>query len=248
MTLSRTSSRLRPLLALLLLAIVFAGSGCVYLRLLELKKQLARFDTHFVADTSDGVRIQCLKPILHAGDVRWIGIFPETITQEADDIKTWRVRWVKEAPPGEPETTVYDVELLARFADERLAFVSIPERYFQFFPKELFVSLLRSTGGARIDRSSRSADVANTPEPGTPAIEPPTRDSIGGMLGRPTERALRDGLETYRYRYHAVTTEKKAKPIEVTFSFDPATGLLHTMVAKLPTGTINFRVKPADRS
>jgi hypothetical protein len=240
----RNQPLLRRIFAFLLLAAVLALSGCVYLRLLDLKKQLARFDAHFNADTSDGVRIDCLKPILLADDVRWLGIYPETIISDGE-LENWRVRWVKEPPPGSPEETVYDVELAARFTDERLSFVGIPERYFAFFPKELFVSLLRSTGAARIDRSSRSAEVDNEPHAGD--IKPPTIDSIAGMLGRPNERIRRDGLDVFRYRYRAVTSEKKAKPIEVTFSFDVATGRMQTLIAKLPTGTINFRVAPKQK-
>jgi hypothetical protein len=243
MILRRNSIPLRRLLAFSFLAGALLLSGCVYLRLLDLKKQFARFDENFTADTTDGVRIECLNPILLPDDVRWLGVFPETINTE-DVSEKWRVRWIKDPPPGDPETVVYDVELEARFTDERLVYVGIPERYFAFFPKELFVSLLRSTGGARIDRSSRSAEVDNTPDPKSAEIKPPTIDSIAGMLGRPSERTTRDGMEIFRYRYRALTTEKKAKPIEVTFSFDSATGRMQTLKAKLPTGTINFRVAP----
>ncbi len=237
----RNTPHLRRAFAFLLLAAALLLSGCVYLRLLDLKKQFARFDEHFKADTTDGVRIECLDPVLYTDDVRWLGIYPETIATDGDSEK-WRVRWLKEPPPGEPESAVYDVELEARFTDDRLTYVGIPERYFAFFPKELFVSLLRSTGGAKIDRSSRSAEVENTPDPKSPEIKPPTLDSIGGMLGRPNERSTRDGLEVFRYRYRAQTAEKKAKPIEVTFAFATTTGRMQTLKAKLPTGTINFRV------
>jgi hypothetical protein len=246
MMLRRNSPFLRRPFALLLLAGALLLSGCVYLRLLELKKQFAHFDENFKTDTTDGVRIDCLNPLLLADDVRWIGVFPETITTEGSH-ENWRVRWIKDAPPGPPETTVYDVELDARFTHGRLTHIAIPERYFEFFPKELFVNLLRSTGGAQINAGSRSADVQNTPEPGAPPIKPPTLDSIGAMLGRPTERLTRDGLEIFRYRYRALTSEKKARPIDVSFSFDPVTGRLRMFVAALPTGTINFRVAPSKR-
>ncbi len=244
----RTSPRLRRLVALSLLGVALVFSGCVYLRLLELKKQFARFETFFKTDTSDGVRIECLKPLLLASDVRWLGVFPETITPGPGKTENWKVRWVKEAPPGPPEATVHDVELHARFTGERLSHVSIPERYFEFFPKELFVNLLRSTGGARIDRSSRSAEVENAPVPDAPAFAYPTRESLAGMPGRPTEQSSADGLDVFRYRYHTVTTEKEAEPIEVTFSFDAANGRLRTLRARLPTGTINYRVAPAAKS
>lgn len=238
----RNFPHLRRVIAGSLLGLALVFSGCVYLRLLELKKQFARFETFFKTDTTDGVRIECLKPLLLASDVRWLGIFPESITAGPEETENWKVRWVKEAPPGPPEATVHDVELHARFTGGRLSHVSIPERYFEFFPKELFVNLLRSTGGARIDRSARSAEVENTAPPDAPEIPYPTRESIDGMLGRPTEQSSAEGLDVFRYRYHTVTTEKDAEPIEVTFSFGSTDGRLRTLRAKLPTGTINYRV------
>ncbi|MGC4071576.1 MAG: hypothetical protein QM760_03530 [Nibricoccus sp.] len=247
MSYRRNPPLLRRIFAFLLLAAAILFSGCVYFRLLDLRKQLSQFDTHFKADITDGVRIEFLEPVLLADDVRWLGIYPETITTAAEK-ETWRVRWLKEAPPGDPETAVYDVELEVRFTDEHLSFVGIPERYFAFFPKELFMGLLRSTGAARINRSSRSAEVDSAPELNAAEIPPPTVESVTSTLGRPNERRLRDGLEVFRYRYRALTSEKKAKPIEVTFTFDQATGQLQTLNAKLPTDTINFRVAPKKKS
>ena len=234
---------LRRLIALLLIACVATFSGCVYLRLLDLKKQFSRFDEHFKTDITDGLRIDCLEPLLQVGDARWLGIFPETITTEGDT-EDWRVRWVKEPPPGAPETAVYDVELSARFVDGRLSRVGIPERYFAFCSKELFVNLLRSTGEARIDRGSRSAEVDNKRPATGPEPVLPTIASIDGMLGRPTEFTKKDGLTLYRYRYKPMTPEKKARSLEVSFVFNDGTGVLQTLTAKLPTGTIHFRVAP----
>ena len=239
----RNQSGRRRLFALLLLACVAAFSGCVYLRLLDLKKQFSRFDQHFKADLTDGLRIECLDPLLQVGDARWLGIFPESITT-AGTAEDWRVRWVKESSPGPLETSVYDVELSARFVDGRLARVGIPERYFAFCSKELFLNLLRSTGEARIDRSSRSAEVDNKPATEGPQPKLPTIESIDGMLGRPTEFTKKEGLTIYRYRYKPMTTEKKARSLEVSFAFNDSTGFLQTLTAKLPTGTIHFRVAP----
>lgn len=237
----RNLPHLRRLLAISLTAFAVLTSGCVYLRLLELKRQFAQFDAYFSADTRDGVDIECREPLLTPGDLRWLGVFPETITTHQKE-ERWRVRWVKDAPPGEPETAVYDVELAARFESGRLAHVAIPERYFQYFPKELFVSLLRSTGGARIDRGSRSAEVENTPMPEQPSVAPPTSEAILGLLGRPAERSMHEGLERFHYRYQAITSETKAKPIAVTFLFEPDTGRLHTLSAVLPRGTLHFKM------
>lgn len=131
----RNSPHLRRVLAFFLLAAALFLSGCVYLRLLELKKQFARFETFFKIDTAEGLRIECLKPLLLPNDVRWLGVYPESTTVAPDKVENWRVRWVKEAPPGTPEETVHDVELYARFIDDRLSQVSIPENISNSFPR-----------------------------------------------------------------------------------------------------------------
>jgi hypothetical protein len=53
--------------------------GCVYLRLLAFKRQLADFDRHFTLQTDDGLRLGCLTPVLLPEDFRWLGLTPETV-------------------------------------------------------------------------------------------------------------------------------------------------------------------------
>lgn len=219
-------------------------SGCVYLRLLQLKNQLADAEKNFRMDITDGLRIECLNPVLYGDDVRWLGIEPETVTG-TPDAERWRVRWLKEPPPGIKEETVYDVELAAAFTNKRMSHVFIPEKYFAFFPKELFVNLLRSTGSAKIDRMSRQADVKAGSDPEKPAVPMPKMSSIEGMLGAPTERKSGVDDVTYLYRYKAVTTGAKAKPIEVSFTFDRATGELRKLTGKLPKGVLNYDLSKA---
>ena len=54
-------------------------AGCVYLRLLAFKRQLADFDRHFPLRTDDGLRLGCLTPVLLPEDFRWLGLTPETV-------------------------------------------------------------------------------------------------------------------------------------------------------------------------
>lgn len=218
-------------------------SGCVYLRLLQLKNQFGDFEKHFVIDTSTGLRVTCRHPVLLDDDLRWLGIEPQSITNSGKT-ELWHVRWVKDPPPGVAEASVYDVTLDAELVDRRLVAAQIPERYFEFVSKELFVSMLRSTGAARIDREKRRAEVKTptAPERGT---DRPKLASIEGMLGHPTERAEADGLVRFRYRYRPVTsTGGRGKPIEVTFVFDQESGALQRLVGKLPKGTLNFVLSP----
>ncbi len=243
---ARTSlQRLRVLLALALLGPAFLLSGCIYLRLLALKRQLNDIPANFRVGTADGVDVRLVNPVLKPGDVRWLGIHPASSTADGD-AETWQARWVKEPPPGAGETAVYDLELSMRFDHGKLARVNIPERYFACISKDLFLNLLRSTGDARINKTAREAEVENTAEkPGDTPPPPPSLDLIGNMLGLPTRRTADDaGRAIYYYRYVPQTREPGAKPVESTFVFDADSQLLLRLSIKLPTGKIHFTFPP----
>ncbi|MDR0902308.1 MAG: hypothetical protein LBM92_06020 [Opitutaceae bacterium] len=237
--------RLRALLALALLAPALLLSGCVYLRLLSLKKQLNNVPANFRVGTADGVDVRLVNPVLKPGDIRWLGIHPAS-SATAGNTETWRARWLKEAPPGSGETAVYDLEIAMRFDDGRLARVNIPERYFAHVSKDLFLNLLRSAGEARVNKAAREAEVENTAEkPGETPPPPPGREVIGRMLGLPTRQTTDSaGRATYYYRYKPQTAESGAKPVESTFVFDATTQLLLRLSIKLPTGKIHFNFPP----
>jgi hypothetical protein len=232
--------RLRVLSALALLAPALLFSGCVYLRLLKLKGQLNNIPANFRVSTADGVDVRLVNPVLQPDDVRWLGIRPASSTTAAG-VETWRARWVKEPQPGSGETIAYDLEVAMRFTAGRLDRVNIPERYFAYISKDLFLNLLRSTGEAQVNKAAREAEVENTAEkPGGAPPPPPGLDTIVQMLGQPTRPAAGAGNITYFYRYLPQTAESGAKPVESTFVFDATTKLLLRLSIKLPTGKIHF--------
>lgn len=231
--------RLRTTSFFLLLALATLASGCVYIRLLQFKNQLADFEKHFSADSTDGIRINCKDPLLLGEDLRWLGAEPESILHRPlGDL--WTIRWTKELPRGSVETGVYDIEVQAELAEKKLKSIHIPERYFAFVSKDLFLSALRSAGHAKIDRLSRQA-VMDTSALG-PDNSPPPIDlgSIEKMLGLPTERTDEQGSIRYRYVFRPRTPAGSGKPIEVIFLFNPKSGNLRRLVGKLPKGTLNF--------
>lgn len=237
-----TRPRFAPLL-LVALALVF--SGCVYLRLLDLKKQFARFDENFVLLPGDDFELRFLKPILTASDVRWLGAEPKTIRPWKEG-EEWSIRWVKTSPPDVKEEFVYDMEFIARIADDHLVEAAIPKRYFAYFPKELFINLLRSTGAAKVNKTDRQAESQTETPPETPL---PNLKSIGGMLGEPTQKSTnKSGQLVYLYLYRLDLPEPDSKPVEMTFLFDPASGDLRKLTAKLAHGTLKYDfTKPAPR-
>ena len=231
-------SRVVPLL--LIGAVGLLLGGCVYLRLLELKRQLSRFDENFLIPATEDLSIQCLHPVLQTDDLRWLGAAPKTNIVR-DGGEDWAIRWVKEPDPGTKEEHPYEMEIDARFVAGRLVEVRIPKRYLAYISKDLFVNMLRSTGAAKIDRDNRKAD-AQTETPASAAL--PNLSTIKAMMGEPTRKVITPDRITHFYRYRLDAVGVTSKPIEASFTFDAVSGELQKFTAKLPRGTINYDFQP----
>lgn len=231
----------RLFVAGLLISALFMLGGCVYLRLLELKRQIAAFDRNFAVQTDDGVKIACRNPVLLADDVRWIGLAPEK-TRRIGTAEEWQVRWVKQLPPSVHEAGAFDIVVELVFANSKLARVSIPERYFAVMPKTLLLDLLRSLGGAKVDRTGRSVEAQL-------ASARPDLPGIQKLLGRPTSESVQGTQTVYRYRYVPVSAERLARSaaFDMTVHFDTGSGRLLRWEGQTPVGRIGFNFDEATK-
>lgn len=238
-------SRARTLFAWTLAAGLLLLSGCVYLRLLALKRQLKDFDRHFALQTDVGVKIIAQDPVLLAEDVRWLGLRPETI-RKLGRAEQWHVRWVKQLPAGVTEKAVFHIALDITFADGKLTGISIPESYFALLPKDFLIGVLRSLGGAAVDRSEREVEAAVKAE--EVRLARPSLPTVDRILGLPTEERT-DGEHTVqRYRYVPATPERGARVFEMVLRYHTASGELLHWQGRTPMGTIafDFAAKPAN--
>jgi len=236
-------SRARLILAGGLASLALLLGGCVYLRLLAIKNQLSAFDRHFTLDTHDGVRLGCLKPVLLAADLHWLGITPEHI-QTLGQSEQWRIRWVKQLPAGTTEATAYDLSIEMIFTEGKLSRVFVPERFFALISKSFFVDLLRGMGAANIDRGARTADVNLTDAGGkTPGV-PITRDTLLNFLGRPGAERVEDTRLVLDYRFITTPPVDDSRPIDLAFSFDAQTGQRHRNTGRSRVGKMSFNFAP----
>lgn len=235
---SPRASATRRLLALGLAAVALLLGGCVYLRLLEVKRQLGDFDRFFTLDTSDGVRLGCLTPVLLTGDFRWLGITPETVTKLGQS-EQWKVRWVKQVPPGSTETIVRDVGIELIFTADKLTRLHIGESYFALIPKPFFVGLLRGLGTADIDRGKRDAAV-NLPGAADLEVARVSMSTLASLLGEPSERTEAGARTILRYRYVPTPPGARNGIFDLSFSFDTATGQLVFLQGRSPVGQMSF--------
>ena len=233
----------RRWLALGLVAVSLLLGGCVYLRLLELKKQLGSFDRFFALNTADGLAIVCHSPVLQTGDIRWLGVKPEHV-KKLGRAEQWHVRWVKQLPPGVKETGVFDITLEMAFTGDRLTRVAIPERYFAVMPKQFLVGVIKSLGRGEVSKSRKQIDAAVTAE--EIAAARPKLPGIDKLLGQPTDEREEGTMTITRYRYVPVTPEPGAGVFEMTLHFDTKSGELLRWHGRTPMGNIGFNFE-ADR-
>ena len=229
------SSRLAFAAALVGVALLLGG--CVYLRLLDLKRQLADFDRHFALQTHDGFSLICLHPVLTPSDVRWIGLHPEQV-KTLGLAETWQVRWVKQLPLGIAEPAQFDLVVDLGFVENRLTRVTIPERYFAVLPKDFLLGVIKSVGRGKIDRSGKSIDTTVS-SPGVAAARP-RLPAIDQLLGRPSEERTEGDRTIVRYRYLPATKESRAGVFDLHLTFHTATGELLHWQGRTPVGRIGF--------
>jgi hypothetical protein len=238
------TSLLRPSAACLLLVVGLLLSGCVYLRLLEFKRQLGDFDRHFTLSTDDGLRLICQHPIVLSEDFRWLGFTPESV-KALGQAEQWRIRWTKQLPPGVADSAGHDIEMELMFAEGRFTRLHIPERFFAFVPKPFFTGLLRSLGQANVDRSRRLADVSFTPAERSRLTASVTPAALAALLGRPSEQTVAGDRSTLRYRYTPVPPESKNGIVDMFFTFEAATGQLLRLHGRSPVGQVSFNFETA---
>jgi len=239
-----TSSRgryARLALAWGLAALTLLLSGCVYLRLLELKKQLNEFDQHFVLQTKDGLSLVCQDPVLRTKDVRWMGLRPEQ-TKKLGLAEQWQVRWVKQLPVGIAEPGTFDIIIELGFADDKLTRVKIPERYFSVLPKDFLIGVIKSVGRGKIDKSSKK--IESSLSASEVANARPNLPDIDKLLGRPSEETEVGPNTVVRYRYIPATSESKAGVFDMHLTFHTKTGELLHWHGKTPIGNIAFNFGP----
>ncbi len=227
----------QPWLAFALASVALLLSGCVYLRLLELKKQLGDFDRYFMLQTRDGVGIRCHEPVLTTRDVRWIGLRPEQ-TKTLGVAEQWQVRWMKQLPLGITEPGQFDILIDLGFANGKLTRVTIPERYFAVLPKEFLVGVIKSLGRGKIDKSEKKIEAAVSAT--EVAAARPKLPAIDKLLGRPSEEYEEGPNTILRYRYIPATKESRAGVFDMHLTFHTKSGELLRWQGKTPIGNIGF--------
>ncbi|HEV8072498.1 MAG TPA: hypothetical protein VGP21_00080 [Opitutaceae bacterium] len=220
----RDLRRFAPVLAALCLLL----GGCVYLRLLEVKHQLADFDHYFAVDETNGLTFIMQKPVLLVDDMAFFELAPESTAQLGAALR-WHLRWIKDyAAPGEHPTD-YEVEADFIFVAGKMARLHLPEHIFSFVQKSFILQALRSLGHASVDKSSHSARATLDAS----GLAPLTRTDLLHFLGAPLATRDEGGHLVLHYIYRDVCASPTPGKIDFTFTLDAATQSVVHLEGKL---------------
>lgn len=227
--------RLRWLAVLALGSIALLLSGCVYLRLLQLKRQLADFDANFTVQVTSGLRLNCLHPVVLADDLRFLGFYPAT-TKRLGTAEQWTIRWVKQPAANVRESQRYEIGFDLFFAEDQFNALHVADKYLAFVPKDVIVATVKSLGRGKVDKSDRSlqADVLGN-------IIPLSARRVSDMIGAPTERHTEGDRETFYYHFVSDDPEHLGKDCDLRLTFDVASGELVATEARMPVGRLYLK-------
>jgi hypothetical protein len=225
----------RAVLAIALASVALLVGGCVYLRLLQLKRQLADFDANFTVQTTAGLRLNCLHPVVLADDLRFLGFFPASV-RKLGAAEQWTIRWLKRPPPGAPEKPKYEIGFDLFFAQDQFTGLQVADKYLAFVPKDVIVGAVKSLGRGKLDKASRSveSDVLGS-------LVPPSAKGVQEMLGAATEQQVEGSRETLHYHFVSDDPGGKGKDFDLRLTFDVASGDLLETDARMPVGRLHLK-------
>lgn len=196
--------RLIPLVLVLTLA--FGLTGCVYLRLLEVKNQLAGFDKHFHVSISDNHFIlNLLHPVLLSED--WIYLTklrPSRIGSTPEGYQ-WFIDFVIDGTSSKGRARKTIVFAMTFNNEGKLTDFDFSPLFLEMAPPAFLEASMRSLGRGKVDQDKRQLRVDPEDLPKF-AVRPPSRKKILEVLGPPHEQFPKGGLKVFKYRFKAATS------------------------------------------
>lgn len=223
----------RLVLASLLLVLL---GGCVWLRLLDLKNQLANFDDNFATEVSDRFVLKFKHPVLLSEDFVELAKLEPTSKETVPAGSVWRQHFHKLDAQGKTAPGIDIVFTLNFDQERRLLSWEFSPLFMAMVPAQFFEASLRSLGKGKVDEARHKFSVDDRDLPKI-AVKPPTVDKIRAALGEPTETGTDKGRKLLIYRFLVDTPhldkDYEERRIAVTkLYFDPASEELLKMGGK----------------
>lgn len=219
-----------PILALLLAASMLLG-GCVYVRLVRIKHQLAEVEKTVTLGNRDGLTLSFGEPVLLPEDILYIARRGPSQAGNRDDPVRWVYRFSKQGRKTVRSSGRFDVPVELFFTGGRLSGGRLPERFGRFLDVRFVQETLRAIGRARVEIKPRTV-CARIPVERSEAgpVFLPSKQAVIDLFGRPYQRVDRtDALKlVYRYTLDPAygAPRRGTSRAEVSFTFLRGSGRL----------------------
>lgn len=190
----------RPMFWLVAGSLLLVLTGCIWLRLLAFKNQLAEFDRYVKVDDQHGLTLHFLKPVVLADDIRELsGMEPTSKTTNQNHVD-WNWTFEKQLADTNLIDRTKDLTFVMGFTNGKMDALTFPERSLAVLPQPLVLGLFRSVGGAEIDQKKRSATMKWQGGPEKEFI-PMTKIQMIELLGAPfsVRESATNSASLYRY-------------------------------------------------
>lgn len=211
----------QKILGVLLISLVVLNSGCVYLRLLQVKRQLKDFNNNFILSDEGGLTLIFKNPVLLENDIVWLMKDKPIDTQQSENGELWKYQLEKKYAEAKREEGDFDIPVSMFFQNDKLVKVIFPERFLKDLSIPLLKRMLSSMGKADIDKLNRQAESRFE---GKNASEIPKKKYVLNVLGVPYENKTKEGVTDFIYVYtfkknDNQSTNKKSE-LKINFSFE----------------------------
>lgn len=189
-------------------------SGCIYLRLLEVKHQLYTFDGYVKIRNHDGLSLIFLKPVLFKEDLLFLARRYPTKIEESHRGTHWQYLFLKQQGNSEKKRGDFDLPVNLIFQNNKLITAIFPARFYEILPEPFIIAALRALGRSEINIKDRFAYGAFHDKDTQGQIQIPGKQDVLRLLGRPSEEEHKGNLLvlTYRYRLEPGEPDVKKSP------------------------------------
>lgn len=198
---------------LLMIAMLWVLAGCVWLRLLEIKNQLADFDENVRVEVNNKHFIlHLLNPVLLSDDFVYLSkLRPSRVEPERGGASRWYLDFHFD-PAKSPEQKSKTVSFVMTYnGDQRLAAFDFSPLFVEMAPPAFLEASIRSLGAGKLDQGKKQLKVDPEDLPKLTATLPKT-SHIVSVLGPPAEEVSENGLRVLIYRFKAT-----ARPVDKAY-------------------------------
>ncbi|QSA97694.1 hypothetical protein [Methylococcus sp. EFPC2] len=221
---------------LFILALVLLLTGCVWLRMLEMKGQLSHFDENFRVENNGHFVLDFLHPVLYDEDYLTLAKVEPSLKESLPTGPRWKQIFHKVDAGGKTVPGVDIVFTLDFDEEKRLKRWDFSPAFIAMIPGRFLEASLRSLGKGKVDEGKKQLRV--NPED-LPRLneKPPGRAQVEAALGPPSEVSEDGGKTLSIYRFQTDTLYVKPDYEDRRFAyaklyFDPASDELQKVTAR----------------